>query len=253
MLTSGGARAADRRAACPRSDRWGSTAGIWWQTTPAGWCRRRPGRVRRSGHGRRDRCVFRLSGLWPAGPVTVRRRRRAPRPGPACSAVDLGCVELARRLERRQLGPMQCLVGVSVSDPGEHGLVGEHRLDVSGLTRQERLEGRPLRSRARAGSGPSRATPSMSARSATTHSARRFSVPCSVTSKPPPPDSPTRSASGPLPGRARAGGVTSRHWTQPPRARCMTSHSVPACRPTYFPRRAAPATSWPRSDSIGGA
>src|SRR5437763_2052358 len=108
-------------------------------------------------------------------------------------------------------------------------------------------------------SGPSRESGSTSSGDLTTHSASRFSVPASVTSKPPPPASRSRRASGPRPGLTGAVGSSSRHRTHPPRARCSTSHSgSPASgdvvsKSRYLPRRLTAATPRALSASRGGA
>ena len=62
-----------------------------------------------------------------------------------------------------------------------------------------------------------------------------------------------RRARGPRLGRARSGGSLSFHFTQPPRARCRTSHCPPRSMHRYFPRRVTPVTWRPTTDDRGGS
>ena len=109
------------------------------------------------------------------------------------------------------------------------------------------------------GSGPRRAMPSTSFGSRTMYAASRFSVPISVTSKPAPPFSRTRNASGPLLGLARPGGSASFHRIQPPRARCSTRCNGPSTpsganeKSRNFPCRPTPAITRPRNASGDGS
>ena len=118
--------AAGRPAACRRSGTWRSTAATWWRTTTSRTV------SPHSGHVSPLRPWTRMPALLlgfsppPAAPPTARPRPRSTRRSAACSARDLLGGELARRLERRQLGQVQGVVGVGVADAGDHPLVGEH-------------------------------------------------------------------------------------------------------------------------------
>ncbi len=106
---------------------------------------------------------------------------------------------------------MEDLVGVGVADAGDDRLGGEHRLHVP---RRAAEESRPALSVSKdgvEGVDAQGGTPSTSSGSPTTHSARRFSVPISVTSNPDPPSNPMRRARGLRLGRARSAGSLSFH------------------------------------------
>ncbi len=103
------------------------------------------------------------------------------------------------------------------------------------------------------GSGPRRAMPGTSCGSWTTYTARRFWVPASVRSNPPPPRRTTRSASGPLPGRGGCAGRVSCQRSQPARARWVTRWSSPIRRARNLPYRAVAPAGCPSRAVRGGS
>lgn len=103
------------------------------------------------------------------------------------------------------------------------------------------------------GSGPRRAIPGTSCGSRTTYTARRFCVPASVRSKPPPPSSTRRSASGPLPGRGGCSGKESCQRSQLTRARWVTRWSSPMRRARNLPWRAVVPAGCPSRAVSGGS
>ncbi len=108
--------------------------------------------------------------------------------------------------------------------------------------------------RGSSGSGPRRAMPGTSAGSRAQYTASRFWVPASVRSKPSPPASRTRRASGPRPGRGGAAGRVSCQRSHPARARWTTRCGPSSVeRSRNLPCRRTAVTSRPSTAPSGGS
>ena len=180
----------------------------------------------------------------------AQRRRAAPR----SSRSTLGLGQLRGRLERRQLGRVQDLVGVRVADAGDHRLVAAAApLSWPPCAPSSIAASRPRSSAGSSGSGPSRAMPGTVGRVARPGTPPAASgCPASVRSKPLPSSRCSRSASGPCRARRRrrqlllplqpAGPGQVGDQVQRPSAAISRSRNLP-CRPAPVIVAARPAPS----------
>ena len=258
-ITSAAWTSAGRRAACRRSGRWGSTAGLVGEGHLAdGVAADRAGQPGAGVHPQPGP-LLRLERRLPSARWTGRPRRCRVVAIAACSRDSSPSVSRPAGSNGESLATCRISSEYALPTPASSVWSVSTPLSWPPCALQQLAE--PLggdrgveRVRAEPGDAGHVGRPRGPGRRAS-----RFWVPCSVRSKPVPSSRRSRAAIGPRPGFGGAGGSFSRQCSQPARARWMTRCSAsgalgaepPISMSRNLPCRPAPVTSSP-AIAVGG-